>query len=74
MPYRGIPISRYRVWCLERLRAHFEALPAGARDEARGILEKHCAWEPLWRVAAPASGVDPAGKAPFSRAVKVHFD
>jgi hypothetical protein len=30
--YRTLPVSQYRVWRLERLRAHFEALPDGTRD------------------------------------------
>jgi glutathione S-transferase len=65
--YRGLPVSRYRVWCLERLRAHFGALPGEAQVGAREWLEAHGAWEPLWRVDAPASGYDPTGDAPFGR-------
>ena len=64
--YRGLWTSRYRVWCLEQLRSHFEALPEAARDEVRGTLEAHGCWEPLWRVEAPESGVDPEGRAPFA--------
>jgi len=64
--YRRLPVSRYRVWCLERLRAHYEALE-GARPGARRLLEDHGCWEPLWRVDAPGSGYDPAGTAPFGR-------
>jgi hypothetical protein len=29
--YRRLPTSRYRVWCLERLRRHYDALPEPAR-------------------------------------------
>ncbi len=69
--YRRLPTSRYRVWCLERLRTHFEALPDAAAAQARALLEKHGCWEPLWRVADPHSGVDPKHEAPFSRGVAV---
>ena len=64
-PYRKIRTARYRVWCLEELRRHFEALPAAAGQAARALLEDHGCWEPLWRVEEPASGVDPGRRAPF---------
>lgn len=47
--YRGARYSRYRVWCLQELRAHFEALPRGTQTAARELLQKHGCWEPLWR-------------------------
>lgn len=71
--YRRMPVSQYRVWCLEQLRAHFEALPAAARVEARALLEKHGCWRPLFLVEAPSSGYDPDGRLPF-RGRKVHYD
>jgi glutathione S-transferase len=69
--YRNLPTSRYRVWCLEQLRRHFEALPPAARDAARALLERHGCWEPLWRVEAPASGHDPERRAPFGAGLRV---
>jgi glutathione S-transferase len=69
--YQRLPVSRYRVWCLERLRAHFEALPAAVQGQARTLLEAHGCWEPLWRIDALASGYDPAGAAPFARGLPV---
>jgi glutathione S-transferase len=63
--FTGFRVFDYRVWCLEQLRGHYQALPAAARDEARALLERHGAWEPLWRVEALASGHDPEGRAPF---------
>jgi glutathione S-transferase len=69
--YRRVPTSRYRVWCLEELRRHFEALPPSVRGDARDLLGRHGAWEPLWRVDAPASGHDPERRAPFARGLKV---
>jgi glutathione S-transferase len=69
--YRSLPVSRYRVWCLEKLRTHCEALTGIARTEAKSLLEVHGCWEPLWRVDAPASGYDASGEAPFTRGLPV---
>jgi glutathione S-transferase len=63
--YRRLRTSRYRVWCLEQLRGHYEALPEDARTAASARLERHGCQGPLWRVRDPASGVDPEGQAPF---------
>lgn len=70
--YRDLPVSQYRVWCLERLRTHFEALADEPRARARGLLERHACWEPLWRIADPDSRYDPEGLVPF-RGRKVHY-
>lgn len=70
--YRDMPVSQYRVWCLEQLRAHFEALPEGARADARALLEKHEAWQPLFLVEDARSRYDPDGRVPF-RGRKVHY-
>jgi glutathione S-transferase len=70
-PYAGVRTSRYRVWCLEELRRHYETLAEPARQSVRGLLERHGCWEPLWRVTACLSGHDPDGRAPFSRGLKV---
>jgi glutathione S-transferase len=71
--YRNLPVSQYRVWCLERLRAHFEALADEPRAEARTLLERHACWEPLWRTPDLESRHDPDAEAPF-RGRKVHYD
>jgi glutathione S-transferase len=71
--YRELPVSRYRVWCLERLRAHYEALPESPKSEARALLEARGCWEPLWRVETPDSRYDPKGEVPF-RGRTVHYD
>ena len=47
--YRGARYSRYRVWCLQELRSHYEALPETVKSAARTLLEGHGCWEPLWR-------------------------
>ena len=64
-PYRRIRTARYRVWCLEELRRHFDELPEPHQREVRARLEAHGCWEPLWRVEDPASGLDPKREAPF---------
>jgi len=65
--YRNVRTSRYRVWCLERLRAAFDTLPEEAKPEVETVLKQHGCWEPLWRVPYLTSGVDPDGTAPFYR-------
>jgi glutathione S-transferase len=70
-PYAALPTSRYRVWCLERLRVHADALAEEPRREVRALLERHGCWEPLWRVADPCSGHDPEGRAPFARGINI---
>ena len=69
--YEALPTSRYRVWCLERLQARQRALAPPDQAAVRALLERHGAWEPLWRVPEPASGHDPEGRAPFARGVEV---
>jgi glutathione S-transferase len=65
-PYRHIRTARYRVWCLEELRRHFDELTEPDQREVRARLEAHGCWAPLWRVEHPESGIDPERKAPFS--------
>jgi hypothetical protein len=72
-PYRRMPISQYRVWCLEQLRAHFAALAEPAAAEARALLEKHGCWQPLFELEALESRYDPHGRVPF-RGRRVHYD
>ncbi len=65
-PYRHIRTARYRVWCLEELRRHFNALSEAHQHEVRTQLEAHGCWAPLWLVDNPQSGLDPDHKAPFA--------
>ena len=48
--YRGARSSRYRVWCLQQLRQHWQTLPDQAQLQARELLERHGCWEPLWQL------------------------
>jgi glutathione S-transferase len=71
-PYRRIPTSQYRVWCLEELRRRFEELPEGPKGEARALLEAHGCFEPLFAETLD-SRYDPERRVPFyGRAV--HYD
>ena len=69
--YERLPTSRYRVWCLERLRSHADGLAAPAREATRAVLQPHGCWEPLWRVDAPGSRYDPEARVPFGRGLTV---
>ena len=71
--YRAMPVSQYRVWCLEQLRGHFENLPETARGAAQALLEEHACWEPLFAGKEIDSGYDPDGRVPF-HGRKVHYD
>ncbi|MEM1250729.1 MAG: hypothetical protein AAGK22_30485, partial [Acidobacteriota bacterium] len=72
--YRRLPVSRYRVWCLEQLRDHFAALDAQARSAVQKQLTFTGA-DVLWTDAVPASsGYDPNGEAPFNAAINVFGD
>lgn len=70
--YREMPVSQYRVWCLEELRRHFGELPEPARHEARALLERHGCWDPLFQEEID-SRYDPEGRVPF-HGRKVHYD
>lgn len=72
--YRDVPTSAYRIWCLEELRARFDALAADARGVTEALLRRYACWEPLWRTPAPASGHDPRGEAPFCPALRMVRD
>ena len=69
--YRALPSSRYRVWCLERLRDEWRALEADDREVLRGWLPDPAA-AVLWDDSCPTgSGYDPERRAPFNQAINV---
>ncbi len=72
--YRSLPVSRYRVWCLEQLRERFAALNEADQSIVRGHLPGLEA-EILWQAVAPAvSGYDEDRLAPFNKAINVYGD
>lgn len=69
--YRSLPISRYRVYCLEQLRAAFDALNEADKLTVRQLLRTPAA-SVLWEnQAIAASGYDKRGEAPFNKAINV---
>lgn len=70
--YRDLPVSRYRVHCLERLREEFAELEEAEQNQVRALLP-HADGAVLWDGAIPAdSGYDPERRAPFNRAINVY--
>jgi len=71
--YRKIPVSRYRVYCLERLREHFTELDAVSQGKVRALLHQP-EFELIWTNTVPAnSGYDPEREAPYNKSINV-FD
>ena len=69
--YRDLPVSRYRVWCLEQLRRAFRALSAAEQASVRALLDYPDA-SVLWHEDELAnSDYDTAGEAPFNKAINV---
>jgi glutathione S-transferase len=70
--YRDLPVSRYRVWCLEELRKRFDGLTDDEQGRVRSLLAYPDA-EILWTTEPLApSGYDEAGTAPFNQAINVY--
>jgi glutathione S-transferase len=70
--YQDLPVSRYRVWCLEELRKRFDALSDDEQGRVRSLLA-HPGAEILWTADGPApSGYDKDREAPFNRAINVY--
>ncbi|MEP5766349.1 MAG: glutathione S-transferase family protein [Halieaceae bacterium] len=63
--YRGARWSKYRVWCLQQLRDHFNALPEVEQSTAQALLEQHGCWEPLWRQPELPMDDDLCSQLPF---------
>jgi hypothetical protein len=69
--YAHLPVSRYRVWCLEELRRHWQALDASTQASLRAHLPEPGA-AALWEAEPVArSEYDPERLAPFNRAINV---
>jgi len=71
--YENLPVSRYRVYCLERLREEFAALDAEAQARVKALLP-HAQCELIWtRTVGADSGYDTERRAPFNQSINV-FD
>ena len=71
-PYQNLPVSRYRVHCLEMLRDHFFKLPTEAQNQVKTLLPWPEA-QVLWQSNPIASShYDEEGLAPFNKAINVY--
>lgn len=69
--YENLPVSRYRVWCLEVLCRQWTALDAAVQARLQAVLDTPAA-KVLWDGTAFApSGYDTEQAAPFNRAINV---
>ncbi len=70
--YVHLPVSRYRVACLEQLRKAFAALDEEQQKTLQALLphpEAAILWDPGFSVR---SGYDEEGRAPFNKAINVY--
>lgn len=72
--YVNLPVSQYRVWCLEQLQKRFEAIEGNAKGDLEDLLQAQGCLEPLLRTKNLSSGYDQAGEAPFGRSITVYRD
>ena len=70
--YKDLPVSRYRVHCLEQLRQAYESLPIDAQASVQKRLPYQAAdiiWQPD---LGTRSEYDVEGLAPFNKAINVY--
>ena len=72
--YTGMPISRYRVYCLEELRREFHALSPAHQEEVQRILP-YSPTDILWSDRPEAnSGYNTDRHLPYGPAINVYGD
>lgn len=70
--YQNLPVSRYRVYCLERLREEFAGLSIEHQATVKTLLP-HAEADILWRASISAkSNYDEERAAPFNKAINVY--
>lgn len=70
--YTKMPVSRYRVWCLEKLREAFAGLNSEEQSKVKALLP-HGSASILWDDSIAAqSGYDADGHLPFGKAINVY--
>ncbi|MEM1232255.1 MAG: glutathione S-transferase family protein, partial [Pseudomonadota bacterium] len=72
IPYRQVPVSQYRVWCLEQLQQRAREVPPADQSRLEQLLAPSGCWSALFELPAPQSGYDEGQEAPF-RGRKVHY-
>lgn len=70
--YRSVPVSQYRVWCLEQLQLRAREVPEEQQEQLKRMLESRGCWSSLFELDEPMSHYDEGGDAPF-RGRKVHY-
>ena len=70
--YTEVPVSQYRVWCLEQLQRRALEVPPSHESELRSRLQALGCWGPLFELDEPGSMYDEGEEAPF-RGRKVHY-
>jgi hypothetical protein len=70
--YRGMPLSQYRVWCLELLQQRAREVPDVHREKLQHTLSARNCWQPLFALEKPGSRYDEGQSAPF-QGRKVHY-
>ncbi len=69
--YEKMPVSRYRVYCLERLREEFASLEEGDQQKVRSLLSQD-QYSLIWDASIKASsGYDAERQAPFNKGINV---
>lgn len=69
--YKNMPVSRYRVYCLERLREEFMHLSESDRDKVKSLLPQE-EYKLIWDSPILAqSGYDIERAAPFNKGINV---
>jgi hypothetical protein len=73
--YKKVPLSHYRVWCLEEVQRHYHALADDAKAEVDKVLTACGAREALLAQDGVKSGYNENSTAPFGKgALAVHHD
>ncbi len=70
--YRKVPVSQYRVWCLEELQRKARQLSQADQGKLSALLNACGCWGPLFELEAPDSRYDDSN-VPF-HGRKVHYD
>lgn len=70
--YRDVPVSQYRVWCLEQLQKRAREVTPPHQTPLKNLLEACGCHAPLFALDEPGSRYDEGDDAPF-RGRKVHY-
>jgi len=71
--YSKVPVSQYRVWCLEQLQQHAKSVASEHQPKLQARMQAAGCWEPLFEMGQPESRYDEGSKVPF-QGRKVHYN